>query len=323
VTDTYKGTDTHAYDLVSKFTIDYSNTNYHEKLTYTIYKSDPSGIMADPTPIVGETEMNYNSTLTLPDIDDGQYLIVLKTYNPLGISDSGTLFVNLTNVEATVDINRKNNPTEASVGSDNTEATNSWEIKDKDGNIVGSGNDTDDPMDVIKTLPEGSYTLENTATITTILGNDVTDTASEPFVIRHPEASVNIDKKENPSEITGGKKLDDSDLLWEIKDKDGNTVEKGMGDRVPNDVINNLPEGEYTVIFTEVSQEDETDVASDTFIIKKPNNFNSGETPTQKPSTTPKGETRTPATNDATNIQLLFLLAGSSFAVMVRKAIKN
>ncbi|MBC1457649.1 LPXTG cell wall anchor domain-containing protein [Listeria newyorkensis] len=255
------------FDLTSKLQADYMNkSEFGDKLTYEIRDFANAS-----TVLKAEAEIDYAGTIDISSLSDGKYYIVLKSYNVFGY-DTGTMIVNVQHVAATVDVtgeHGKINPNKLTVGSDKANAETVWTIKDANGTDIETGTGSI-PDTLLSSLKEGSYTIENTATIVTEYGNTVADTATDTFLIRHPESTTTVDKPINPSAITGGQKISESTLSWEIKGSDGTTIAMGTGKDVPKETITGLTEGSYTVSFTELSPEGETHESTGNFLIRHP-----------------------------------------------------
>ncbi|EUJ25962.1 hypothetical protein [Listeria cornellensis] len=255
------------FDLTSRLQADYMNKNeFGDKLTYEIRDFANAS-----TVLKAETEIDYAGTIDISNLSDGKYYIVLKSYSVFGY-DTGTMIVNVQHVVATVGVtgeHGKINPNKLTAGSDKANAETAWTIKDANGTVIETGAGSI-PDSVLSGLKEGSYTIENTATIVTEYGNTVANTATDTFLIRHPESTTTVDKAINPNGITGGQKIADSTLSWEIKNSDGIVLATGSGKDVPKATITGLAEGSYTVSFTELSPEGETHESTGSFLIRHP-----------------------------------------------------
>ncbi|MCB5953848.1 LPXTG cell wall anchor domain-containing protein [Enterococcus sp. CWB-B31] len=184
--------------------------------------------------------------------------------------------------ESTTTVDKPINPDSITGTQKITDSVLTWEIKDSSGTVVASGTGSEVPQDTIKGLEEGDYTVEFTETSP----EGETHTSSGSFTARYPQSSTNVDREYNPESITGGQRLPDSELTWEIKDSEGNVVESGTGDEVPQTVIDGLGEGSYTVEFTETSTENLTSVTEGSFIIRHPETTTTVDRPINPESVT-------------------------------------
>ncbi|MBL1229707.1 LPXTG cell wall anchor domain-containing protein [Enterococcus sp. BWB1-3] len=196
-------------------------------------------------------------------LEDGDYTVKFTETSPEGEPHATEGSFTIRYPETTTTVDKPVNPdsitgTQKIPGSELT-----WEIKDSEGRVVKSGTGSEVPQDIINALENGEYIVE----FTEISPEGETHTTNGSFTVRHPEATVSIDKTENPDSITGGQKIPDSELTWVIKDKDGTIIAEGAGNTVPQDVISGLTPGNYTVEFTEISPEGESSVAIQEFVI--------------------------------------------------------
>ena len=107
------------------------------------------------------------------------------------------------------ELGKKINPETITGGLELEDSTGFWEIFDDSGKSVATGTD-------VTTIPvpstEGKYTIKITETSTEGLVAIIEDN----FEIRYPKATIQADQKVNPTKITGGYKIKDSRLTWEI-----------------------------------------------------------------------------------------------------------
>lgn len=267
-----------------------------------LIKVDPvSGTTLDTLPVPAPIGQGGQVDLSGHDLSDGLYMLEIRSNRPagsIGGPDTGDFILNILTVEATADVgggpnaaDRSINPTAMAIGSnrENYEnpsnnyesgAKNTWYIADENGNPIQGLDSTTfgpDPSAVLekdgneyKHLPEGNYRLVNTATVETMFGNPVEDTAYAPFSIRYPRCNTAVDKPLNPTHIEGSQTIPDSTLGWAIYNSGGICVASGAGATVPPEEFSNLPEGTYRVEFTETSPEGLSHLSSGNFQIQPP-----------------------------------------------------
>jgi len=123
-----------------------------------------------------------------------------------------------------------------------------WVLRDEDGNLVAQGSGAEIPQEVLNNLPIGDYNVR----FTEVTDDGTTIYDDGEFRIER-DMSISIDRPISPREITADRAHPDSTISWTITTPDGIYVVSGPGDRVPSDILSNLPNGDYRVAFVEIT----------------------------------------------------------------------
>ncbi|WP_180948840.1 LPXTG cell wall anchor domain-containing protein [Carnobacterium maltaromaticum] len=258
---------------------------------------------------------------------EGHYQLITTETSQEGEIHTASVNFEVRYPKAEVEVAKPINPETITGGQKIPDSELTWEITDEFGTVISSGSGKDIPVPT----ENGTYTVKVTETSPEGEISSVTDT----FVVRHPDATIEIEKPLNPDKITAGQKLPDSTLTWVIKDKDGNIISTGTGSDIP------VPteDGSYTVTVTETSTEGEISITTDTFEIKKdpiippvkpvnpgnnqlPNTGGPTTTLTKEPNPTKVIKDKLPQTSETANQSLivgsLLSLAGIAFLLNKR-----
>lgn len=141
-----------------------------------------------------------------------------------------------------------------------------WEVSETSGRLIESGEGEILSEEFLRLLSENTYEISFTETSP----ENETHMSKKVFNIRFPESTTTIDRPFNPRIIIGEKKILESTLEWVIKDFSGTIIESGSGPEVPQQILLNLLQGEYTIYFTETSPEGDTHTSNGTFNIRHP-----------------------------------------------------
>ncbi|MEG1174158.1 LPXTG cell wall anchor domain-containing protein [Carnobacterium sp.] len=264
---------------------------------------------------------------------EGHYQLITTEKSLEGEVHTASVNFEVRYPKAEVEVSKPINPDTITGGQKIPDSELTWEITDESGTVISSGSGKDIPVPtengtytvkVIETSPEGEISIVN-----------------DTFVVRHPDATIEIEKPLNPDKITAGQKLPDSTLTWVIKDKDGNIISTGTGPDIP------VPteDGSYTVTVTETSTEGEISITTDTFEIKKdpiippvkpekpenpvnnqlPNTGGPTATLTKEPNPTKVIKEKLPQTSETANQSLIMgsLLSLAGIAFLLNKRNKD
>ncbi|MCC4311364.1 LPXTG cell wall anchor domain-containing protein [Carnobacterium maltaromaticum] len=261
---------------------------------------------------------------------EGHYQLITTETSLEGEAHTASVNFEVRYPKAEVEVSKPINPETITGGQKIPDSELTWEITDESGTVISSGSDKDIPVPT----ENGTYTVKITETSPEGEISIVNDT----FVIRHPDATIEIEKPLNPDKITAGQKLPDSTLTWVIKDKDGNIISTGTGPDIP------VPteDGSYTVTVTETSTEGEISITTDTFEIKKnpvippvtpekpgnnqlPNTGGPTTTLTKEPNPTKVIKEKLPQTSETANQSLMMgsLLSLAGIAFLLNKRNKD
>ena len=261
---------------------------------------------------------------------EGHYQLITTETSLEGEAHTASVNFEVRYPKAEVEVSKPINPETITGGQKIPDSELTWEITDESGTVISSGSGKDIPVPT----ENGTYTVKITETSPEGEISIVNDT----FVIRHPDATIEIEKPLNPDKITAGQKLPDSTLTWVIKDKDGNIISTGTGPDIP------VPteDGSYTVTVTETSTEGEISITTDTFEIKKnpvippvtpekpgnnqlPNTGGPTTTLTKEPNPTKVIKEKLPQTSETANQSLMMgsLLSLAGIAFLVNKRNKD
>ncbi|MFS7004683.1 LPXTG cell wall anchor domain-containing protein [Carnobacterium maltaromaticum] len=261
---------------------------------------------------------------------EGHYQLITTETSLEGEAHTASVNFEVRYPKAEVEVSKPINPETITGGQKIPDSELTWEITDESGTVISSGSGKDIPVPT----ENGTYTVKITETSPEGEISIVNDT----FVIRHPDATIEIEKPLNPDKITAGQKLPDSTLTWVIKDKDGNIISTGTGPDIP------VPteDGSYTVTVTETSTEGEISITTDTFEIKKnpvippvtpekpgnnqlPNTGGPTTTLTKEPNPTKVIKEKLPQTSETANQSLMMgsLLSLAGIAFLLNKRNKD
>ncbi|MFS7394477.1 LPXTG cell wall anchor domain-containing protein [Carnobacterium maltaromaticum] len=261
---------------------------------------------------------------------EGHYQLITTETSLEGEAHTASVNFEVRYPKAEVEVSKPINPETITGGQKIPDSELTWEITDESGTVISSGSGKDIPVPT----ENGTYTVKITETSPEGEISIVNDT----FVIRHPDATIEIEKPLNPDKITAGQKLPDSTLTWVIKDKDGNIISTGTGPDIP------VPteDGSYTVTVTETSTEGEISITADTFEIKKnpvippvtpekpgnnqlPNTGGPTTTLTKEPNPTKVIKEKLPQTSETANQSLMMgsLLSLAGIAFLLNKRNKD
>ncbi|WP_413509124.1 LPXTG cell wall anchor domain-containing protein [Carnobacterium maltaromaticum] len=190
--------------------------------------------------------------------DNGHYTVTVTETSPENETSVSSSDFEIRHPKATAEVDKPVNPGKLTAGQKLPDSTLTWEVRDLAGNLISTGSGTDAEVPKL----EGHYQLITTETS---LEGEV-HTASVNFEVRYPKAEVEVSKPINPETITGGQKIPDSELTWEITDESGTVISSGSGKDIPVPTEN----GTYTVEITETSPEGEISIVNDTFVIRHP-----------------------------------------------------
>ncbi|MEG0544881.1 MAG: LPXTG cell wall anchor domain-containing protein [Carnobacterium sp.] len=190
--------------------------------------------------------------------DNGHYTVTVTETSPENETSVSSSDFEIRHPKATAEVDKPVNPGKLTAGQKLPDSTLTWEVRDLAGNLISTGSGTDAEVPKL----EGHYQLITTETS---LEGEV-HTASVNFEVRYPKAEVEVSKPINPETITGGQKIPDSELTWEITDESGTVISSGSGKDIPVPTEN----GTYTVKITETSPEGEISIVNDTFVIRHP-----------------------------------------------------
>ncbi|MDW5524156.1 LPXTG cell wall anchor domain-containing protein [Carnobacterium maltaromaticum] len=261
---------------------------------------------------------------------EGHYQLITTETSLEGEAHTTSVNFEVRYPKAEVEVSKPINPETITGGQKIPDSELTWEITDESGTVISSGSGKDIPVPT----ENGTYTVKITETSPEGEISIVNDT----FVIRHPDATIEIEKPLNPDKITAGQKLPDSTLTWVIKDKDGNIISTGTGPDIP------VPteDGSYTLTVTETSTEGEISITTDTFEIKKnpvippvtpekpgnnqlPNTGGPTTTLTKEPNPTKVIKEKLPQTSETANQSLMMgsLLSLAGIAFLLNKRNKD
>ena len=261
---------------------------------------------------------------------EGHYQLITTETSLEGEAHTASVNFEVRYPKAEVEVSKPINPETITGGQKIPDSELTWEITDESGTVISSGSGKDIPVPT----ENGTYTVKITETSPEGEISIVNDT----FVVRHPDATIEIEKPLNPDKITAGQKLPDSTLTWVIKDKDGNIISTGTGPDIP------VPteDGSYTVTVTETSTEGEISITTDTFEIKKnpvippvtpekpgnnqlPNTGGPTTTLTKEPNPTKVIKEKLPQTSETANQSLMMgsLLSLAGIAFLLNKRNKD
>ncbi|MCL1990571.1 MAG: LPXTG cell wall anchor domain-containing protein [Defluviitaleaceae bacterium] len=213
----------------------------------------------------------------LRNLEEGSYTAVFVLTDPETretVQAEVPFMIRVPEIEAEVD--RELNPTEIvghpsllGVPEETVEERTTWTILDTSGNVVASGSGTVVPEEILRDLEDGAYTA---VFVVTDPETGETAQADVTFEIRRPEITAVVDQPINPTLITGHPSIPgvpahvlEGNTTWEIRDAAGNVVLSGVGTVILADVLNDLPNGSYTVAFVvtdpETGQTAQADVA--------------------------------------------------------------
>ncbi len=261
---------------------------------------------------------------------EGHYQLITTETSLEGEAHTASVNFEVRYPKAEVEVSKPINPETITGGQKIPDSELTWEITDESGTVISSGSGKDIPVPT----ENGTYTVKITETSPEGEISIVNDT----FVVRHPDATIEIEKPLNPDKITAGQKLPDSTLTWVIKDKDGNIISTGTGPDIP------VPteDGSYTVTVTETSTEGEISITTDTFEIKKnpvippvtpekpgnnqlPNTGGPTTTLTKEPNPTKVIKKKLPQTSETANQSLMMgsLLSLAGIAFLLNKRNKD
>ena len=190
--------------------------------------------------------------------DNGHYTVTVTETSPENETSVSSSDFEIRHPKATAEVDKPVNPGKLTAGQKLPDSTLTWEVRDLAGNLINTGSGTDAEVPKL----EGHYQLITTETS---LEGEV-HTASVNFEVRYPKAEVEVSKPINPETITGGQKIPDSELTWEITDESGTVISSGSGKDIPVPTEN----GTYTVKITETSPEGEISIVNDTFVVRHP-----------------------------------------------------
>ncbi|CAD5902586.1 LPXTG cell wall anchor domain-containing protein [Carnobacterium maltaromaticum] len=190
--------------------------------------------------------------------DNGHYTVTVTETSPENETSVSSSDFEIRHPKATAEVDKPVNPGKLTAGQKLPDSTLTWEVRDLAGNLISTGSGTDAEVPKL----EGHYQLITTETS---LEGEV-HTASVNFEVRYPKAEIEVSKPINPETITGGQKIPDSELTWEITDESGTVISSGSGKDIPVPTEN----GTYTVKITETSPEGEISIVNDTFVIRHP-----------------------------------------------------
>ncbi|MBC9809247.1 LPXTG cell wall anchor domain-containing protein [Carnobacterium maltaromaticum] len=190
--------------------------------------------------------------------DNGHYTVTVTETSPENETSVSSSDFEIRHPKATAEVDKPVNPGKLTAGQKLPDSTLTWEVRDLAGNLISTGSGTDAEVPKL----EGHYQLITTETS---LEGEV-HTASVNFEVRYPKAEVEVSKPINPETITGGQKIPDSELTWEITDESGTVISSGSGKDIPVPTEN----GTYTVKITETSPEGEISIVNDTFVVRHP-----------------------------------------------------
>ncbi|TFJ77748.1 LPXTG cell wall anchor domain-containing protein [Carnobacterium maltaromaticum] len=190
--------------------------------------------------------------------DNGHYTVTVTETSPENETSISSSDFEIRHPKATAEVDKPVNPGKLTAGQKLPDSTLTWEVRDLAGNLISTGSGTDAEVPKL----EGHYQLITTETS---LEGEV-HTASVNFEVRYPKAEVEVSKPINPETITGGQKIPDSELTWEITDESGTVISSGSGKDIPVPTEN----GTYTVKITETSPEGEISIVNDTFVVRHP-----------------------------------------------------
>lgn len=202
----------------------------------------------------------------LSNLPEGNYLVDFTETSPEEETHTSNGAFTIRYPESTVTVDRPYNPTSITGAQKIPSSTLEWFIRDETGSVIELGSGNDIPKTIIKSLSEARYIVE----FTEKSPENETHTASEAFTVRYPKSTVTIDRFYNPRLVTGGKKIPESVLKWMIRDENGNELESGNENQIPYERLSSLPEGNYSVTFTETSPENETHTSEGPFVIRYP-----------------------------------------------------
>ncbi|EUJ37446.1 hypothetical protein BTHER_04509 [Brochothrix thermosphacta DSM 20171 = FSL F6-1036] len=191
----------------------------------------------------------------LAQLKPGSYHVTFAEKSPEGEMHTSTGDFIVRHPETTTTVNKPFNPNNITGTQTMTESELTWVITDKNGAEVMSGIGSEVPEKELLALLAGDYTV----TFTEISPEDETHSSHDVFTVRHPEATLTIDKNINPEKITGTQTIEDSTLTWEILDIEGNVLYSGSGSEISNlvELLKGLDDGSYFATFTETSPEGE------------------------------------------------------------------
>ncbi|WP_317944901.1 LPXTG cell wall anchor domain-containing protein [Carnobacterium maltaromaticum] len=190
--------------------------------------------------------------------DNGHYTVTVTETSPENETSVSSSDFEIRHPKATAEVDKPVNPGKLTAGQKLPDSTLTWEVRDLAGNLINTGSGTDAEVPKL----EGHYQLITTETS---LEGEV-HTASVNFEVRYPKAEIEVSKPINPETITGGQKIPDSELTWEITDESGTVISSGSGKDIPVPTEN----GTYTVKITETSPEGEISIVNDTFVVRHP-----------------------------------------------------
>ena len=190
--------------------------------------------------------------------DNGHYTVTVTETSPENETSVSSSDFEIRHPKATAEVDKPVNPGKLTAGQELPDSTLTWEVRDLAGNLISTGSGTDAEVPKL----EGHYQLITTET--SLEGE--AHTASVNFEVRYPKAEVEVSKPINPETITGGQKIPDSELTWEITDESGTVISSGSGKDIPVPTEN----GTYTVKITETSPEGEISIVNDTFVVRHP-----------------------------------------------------
>lgn len=191
----------------------------------------------------------------LSQLKPDSYHVTFAEKSPEGEMHTSTGDFIVRHPETTTTVNKPFNPNKITGTQTINESELTWVITDKNGKEVISGIGSEVPEKELLALLAGDYTV----TFTEISPEDETHSSHSDFTVRHPEATITIDKNINPEKITGTQTIEESALTWEILDIEGNVLFSGIGSEIPNlvELLKDLDEGSYFATFTETSPEGE------------------------------------------------------------------
>lgn len=238
----------------------------------------------------GYTDRDGDGNIIIPpsiidNLPEGDYTLVVVENHPDydEIAREEVPFY-VRDIEINVEINRVINPEKITgipniPGRPNTDFAPGdvvWVIRDSSGTIVAEGTGREISEQVLNNLSSGNFQAEFTATdpVTNKTASDSVD-----FTIRRPHITINIeggmaqgDRVVNPERIIGTPTFETSTVTWVIRDASGNIVARGEGNIIDNGAIQNLPNGDFVVEFTEYDPESGlSHVNSSNFTIRNTN----------------------------------------------------
>ncbi|WP_159634652.1 hypothetical protein [Erysipelothrix anatis] len=248
--------------------------------TVTVDKAEnPTKIEA--TPAITESTMKWVITSATGDIKsgtgsvivedlqglaDGTYTVTFTETSPEGLTkNASATFSTKTEVvlpEVGMTIDRYYNPTSITGSKKLSDSTLEWTIG-VGLTTIHTGTGAAIPQDILEGLSAGRYFV--TYVERSVAGQ--TSQKQEEFEVRYPNPTITLNSLENPTGIGAIPAIAESTLKWVITSATGD-IKSGI-DLVTVEDLEELADGEYTVIFTETSPEGLTKDSSTNFTIKK------------------------------------------------------